>query len=114
MWVAFVWAVPVGVGSSGFISSANAIAQQESPSDMRGRLMALQAVAFLGSTPIGGPITGVVADRVSVEWALGYGSVISLLVVAGAVVFWLSAGRHFTDRPVETRPLDALSAEGLG
>ena len=78
IWVAFVWAVPLGLGSSGFITAANAITQQESPSDMRGRLMALQAVAFLGSTPIGGPITGVIADEISVEWALGYGSVISL------------------------------------
>ena len=52
----------VGVGGAGFITAANAISQQESPSDMRSRLMALQAVAFLGSTPIGGPITGWIAD----------------------------------------------------
>jgi len=93
IWVAFVWAVPLGLGSAGFITAANAITQQESPSDMRGRLMALQAVAFLGSTPIGGPITGVVADDVSVEWALGYGSVISLVAVAGAGVVKLGAVR---------------------
>ena len=99
IWVAFAWAIPMGLGSSGFITAANAIMQQESPSDMRGRLMALQAVAFLGSTPIGGPITGVVADNIGVEWALGYGSVISLLVVAGAITFWLMTGRTFADDP---------------
>lgn len=85
IWIAFVWAVPLGLGSSGFITAANAITQQESPNDMRGRLMALQAVAFLGSTPIGGPITGIIADNVSVEWALGYGSVISLVAVLVAL-----------------------------
>ena len=95
IWVAFLWAVPLGAGSAGFITAANAIMQQESPSDMRGRLMALQAVAFLGSTPIGGPITGVIADQISVEWSLGYGSVISLLAVAGAVAAWLVTGRSF-------------------
>ena len=45
---------------------------------MRGRLLALTAVAFLGSTPIGGPITGLIGDRVGAEWALAYGSVIAL------------------------------------
>ncbi|MBT5865874.1 MAG: MFS transporter [Ilumatobacter sp.] len=94
IWVAFLWAMPMGLGASGFITAANAIMQQESPSDMRGRLMALQAVVFLGSTPIGGPITGVIADQVSVEWALGYGSVISLLVVAAASVYWLATARR--------------------
>ncbi len=53
--MAFAWSIPLGVGGAGFITAANAISQQESPSDMRSRLMALQAVAFLGSTPIGSP-----------------------------------------------------------
>jgi len=96
IWIAFVWAVPLGLGSSGFITAANAITQQESPSDMRGRLMALQAVAFLGSTPIGGPITGIIADNVSVEWALGYGSVISLVAVAVTAAYRLGSGRSFS------------------
>lgn len=99
IWIAFVWAVPLGLGSSGFITAANAITQQESPSDMRGRLMALQAVAFLGSTPIGGPITGVIADNVSAEWALGYGSVISLFAVAMTVVVRYGSGRSFGGAP---------------
>jgi hypothetical protein len=38
----------------------------------------LSAVAFLGSTPIGGPITGWVADAVSVQWSLGYGGIIGV------------------------------------
>jgi MFS family permease len=98
--VALVWAVPLGAGGAGFITSANAIAQQESPSDMRGRLMALTAVAFLGSTPIGGPITGVIGDRVGAEWALAYGSVAALLAVAGAMV--VLAGRQ--PSPVPAAP----------
>ena len=52
----------LGIGGGGFISGGNGIAQQESPPDMRGRLLALTAVAFLGSTPIGGPITGIIGD----------------------------------------------------
>ena len=72
---ALAWGIPLGIGGAAFISGANGITQQESPPDMRGRLLALTAVAFLGSTPIGGPITGFVGDRVGAEWALAYGSV---------------------------------------
>jgi len=99
IWVAFAWSIPFGLGGAGFITSANAITQQESPSDMRSRLMALQAVAFLGSTPIGGPITGFIADGVSAEWALAYGSVISLLCVVGATLYWTA-----TPHPVSPSP----------
>lgn len=82
--LALAWSIPLGVGGAGFISSANGLTQQESPADMRGRLLALTAVLFLGSTPIGGPITGLIGDRISPEWSLGYGSVITLVATAVA------------------------------
>jgi hypothetical protein len=58
-----------------------------SPPDMRSRLLALTAVAFLGSTPIGGPITGWVADAYGASWSLAYGGVIACgCAVLAAVV----------------------------
>jgi MFS family permease len=83
---ALAWSVPLGLGGAGFISAANGLTQQESPPDMRGRLLALTAVLFLGSTPIGGPITGLIGDRISPEWALAYGSVITLLTTGLAAL----------------------------
>jgi MFS family permease len=65
-------------GSKAANAGANSIITQEAPPDMRGRMLALTAVAFLGSTPIGGPITGWVADYVSVSWSLAYGGIITL------------------------------------
>jgi MFS family permease len=94
--VALGWAIPLGIGGAGFITGANALSQQESPPAMRGRLLALTAVAFLGSTPIGGPITGVIGDRVGAEWALAYGSVITLVTVTVAAIA-VSAGPDRTD-----------------
>ena len=79
IWVAYLLSIPLGAGGAAFIASLNAISQQESPPDMRGRLLALGAVAFLGTTPIGAPITGWVADHVSAEWSLAYGSVIAVV-----------------------------------
>jgi MFS family permease len=85
IWVAYVISIPLGAGGAAFIAALNAISQQESPPDMRGRLLALGAVAFLGTTPIGAPITGWVADHISAEWSLAYGSVIALVCVAVGV-----------------------------
>ena len=79
IWVAYLLSLPLGAGGAAFIAALNAISQQESPPDMRGRLLALGAVAFLGTTPIGAPITGWIADHISAEWSLAYGSVIALV-----------------------------------
>lgn len=87
----------VGLGGAGFVASMNAITQQECPPDMRGRILALTAVAFLGSYPIGGPITGIVGDRVGLAWSLAYGAIISLVAVFGLI--WWALGR----RPEESR-----------
>jgi MFS family permease len=95
--VALAWSIPFGLGGAGFIAAANALTQQECPPDMRSRLLALQAVAFLGSTPIGGPLTGWIADNVSVEWALAYSSVVSLVCVAVAAAAWRSPPRRSRD-----------------
>jgi MFS family permease len=91
--LAYAWSVPFGIGGAAFIAGANAITQQECPPDMRSRLLALQAVAFLGSTPIGGPLTGLIADNVSAEWALAYSSVVSLVCVGVAGAYWRAGNR---------------------
>jgi MFS family permease len=79
IWIAFVAAVPLGFGGAAMIAGANSITQEVAPPDMRGRLLALTAVAFLGSTPIGGPITGWIADHISASWSLGYGGIIAVV-----------------------------------
>ncbi len=78
MWIAFICAVPLGFGGAAMIAGTNSITQEEAPPDMRGRLLALTAVAFLGSAPIGGPITGWIADHISASWSLGYGGIIAV------------------------------------
>ena len=95
VWVAYVWAIPLGAGGAAMIAGANTIITQEAPPDMRGRMLALTAVAFLGSTPIGGPITGWVADYVSVSWSLAYGGIITLVAVVFMFVWiWVKDIEH--------------------
>lgn len=86
--VALILCLPLGAAGAAMIAAGSAISQQESPPDMRGRLLALTAVAFLGSTPIGGPITGLIADYVSLELSMAYGGVICLICVAVVARRW--------------------------
>jgi MFS family permease len=90
--MAMVLGVPLGLGGAGMVTAMNAISQTECPPEMRGRILALTAVAFLGSTPIGGPITGWVGDSIGPEWSLAYGSVITLVTLVGLV--WWALGRY--------------------
>jgi len=45
---------------------------------MRGRVMALWALAWLGSTPIGGPIVGWAGQTAGARWALVIGGLATL------------------------------------
>ncbi len=60
--VALVGMTLVGATSVAFLSMGNSSLQLAAAPTMRGRVMALWAVAFLGSTPIGGPIAGAVSQ----------------------------------------------------
>jgi MFS family permease len=46
---------------------------------MRGRVMSLWALAWLGSTPIGGPIVGWVGQDAGARWALVIGGLPTLI-----------------------------------
>jgi MFS family permease len=75
----------LGAASISFLALGNATLQLNSSPEMRGRVMGLWAVAFLGSTPIGGPIMGAIAEHFGPRVALGLGGAIT--VAAGALAF---------------------------
>ena len=54
---------------------------------MRGRVLALQAIVFLGSTPIGGPILGYITDTFGPRWGVAVGGLAG--VSAGAWGLWM-------------------------
>ncbi len=71
--------IVVGIFSINLISLGNVILQTESPSDMRGRVMSLWAMVFLGSTPIGGPIIGFLGQHLGPRWGIAAGGVAAIL-----------------------------------
>ena len=69
----------VGYGSITFNSYAKTTLQLAARPEMRGRVMALWALAWQGSTPIGGPLVGWIAQVADPRWSLIVGGVPTLL-----------------------------------
>jgi MFS family permease len=82
IWAAVAMGV-VGFFSVSFTALTNTILQISSAARMRGRVMAVWAMAFLGSTVIGGPVIGWVGQNVGPRWSLVAGAVAA--IVAGGV-----------------------------
>lgn len=73
----------VGVFAARFTGLSNGILQLQCSATMRNRVMALWATAFLGSSFLGGPLLGWLAQAAGPRWALGVGAIGGL--VAGAI-----------------------------
>jgi MFS family permease len=69
----------VGYGSITFNSLAKTSLQLAARPEMRGRVMALWGLAWLGSTPIGGPIVGWLGQSAGARWALVVGGLPTLI-----------------------------------
>ena len=54
------------------VSTINSLLQLNSREDFRGRVMSVYILFFLGSTPIGAVISGVLAVNLEPEWRLLY------------------------------------------
>ena len=89
--VAVLMMVPLGVASIIFFVTANSTLQLTARPEMRGRVMALYGIVFLGTTPIGAPIAGWVGQHANPRIALAAGGVIAL--VTGLVGLWLLTRR---------------------
>jgi MFS family permease len=81
----------VGAFSIAALSQGNSTLQLAAAPNMRGRVMALWAVAFLGSTPIGGPIAGVVSEHFGGRGGLLMGAAACLLA---ALLGWFALRRN--------------------
>jgi MFS family permease len=76
----------VGWASISFMATGNSTMQLAAAPAMRGRVMSLWFVAFQGSTPIGGPIVGLVMAGLGARAGLGLAAITCLLVAALGVV----------------------------
>jgi MFS family permease len=108
----FVVLLFVGYGSISFNALGKTALQLSSSPDMRGRVMALWSLAWLGSTPIGGPIVGFVGSELGARWTLVVGAVPTVL--AGLLAWKTLTGIDARHRAAGLAPLVAIDEPGAG
>lgn len=87
--------VPAGAGMTLFQAGTNSSLQLHAKPDFRGRVLSIYVLLFNGTTPIGGPIIGWIAQRLGVDVALAVGGA-SAVVAAIIAFFWLRGYRRRT------------------
>jgi MFS family permease len=66
--------VVVGVAALTFSTSTTSLMQLSTTPAMRGRVMALRLALALGTTPVGAPLVGWIADTFGPRWSLAVGA----------------------------------------
>ncbi|WP_344951319.1 MFS transporter [Actinomadura miaoliensis] len=88
-WSFLVLLVPTGIALMTFTTAANATMQLGVAPEMRGRVMALYMLVFLGTNPIGAPVVGWMAEQFGPRMSIVVGGLVavtSVLVVAALAV----------------------------
>lgn len=85
----------VGLSAQTLTTSSIGKVQLSTEPVMRGRVMAILMAVTLGTTPIGAPIVGWVADVFGPRWAIGVGA--SSCLIAAAVALWFLSRRPHED-----------------
>lgn len=107
-WMFAALLVPIGIFGLTFNTTANATVQLATDPAMRGRVMSLYMMVFVGGTPIGGPIMGWVTDTYGARIGFLSGGLVAaaaalcvglVLVRAGNLRVQLNL-RRTNDRPI--------------
>jgi MFS family permease len=103
-WLSAALLVPVGLAMMAQMSASNTLIQTMTPDHLRGRVMALYSMMFMGMAPLGSLMAGVAADRLGAPMTIAIGGVVC---IAGAAVF----GAGLPKLRIEARKL--IVAQGL-
>jgi MFS family permease len=106
-YVTFAMMTPLlGLTALTMITAANTFMQLHTESGMRGRVMALYMMIFIGGTPLGAPLIGWVGEVAGARWTLLIGGLATFLGVSLASALYLRHHRRLVGaqapRPVES------------
>lgn len=120
-WTFFALLVPTGAAALTMTTAANASLQARTSPEMRGRVMALYILVFLGGTPFGAPVIGWLATELGPRSSLLIGGSISAIGAIGATIVLARVRRlqltpHLMSRHphVHVRPLPPARAPAPG
>ena len=81
----FLVALPiVGAGALTLITAMQSYLQLHSAPQVRGRVMGLYMLLFMGGTPLGSPLVGWIAETLSPRWSIALGGAVSALAALAA------------------------------
>jgi MFS family permease len=108
----FAALLPMGAAAILYVAMTNSLIQLASTPSMRGRVMALWAIVFLGSTPVGGLFAGFFAAQLGARAALAAGGIIN---IAGGLWAWYAFRKVRRLRgPASAQPPHTASPELVG
>lgn len=84
-WLSAALLVPVGFSMMVQMASSNTLVQSMVPDNLRGRVMAVYSMMFMGMAPIGALLAGTLAQRIGAPKTVAIGGAVCSI---GAVVFW--------------------------
>ncbi|MEC3994749.1 MFS transporter [Actinacidiphila sp. DG2A-62] len=110
-WIFAALLVPIGVFGLTFNTTANASVQLATDPVMRGRVMSLYMMVFVGGTPVGGPVMGWVTDTYGARVGFLSGGLVSAAAAVGVGLALARAGGlrlRFNPRRTGDGPLIAF------
>jgi MFS family permease len=89
-WLSCALLLPVGFAMMVEMGSSNTLIQSMSPDHLRGRVMSVYSMMFMGMAPLGAVLSGVSADRWGAHVTVAGGGIVCML--AAAVFGWRLPG----------------------
>ncbi len=86
LWLSAILLVPVGFFVMVQMASSNTLIQSMVPDQLRGRVMAVYSMMFMGMAPFGALLAGSIAHKIGAPWTVAMGGMISIL---GGTIFGL-------------------------
>ncbi len=104
--VAVLAMLPMGAAGLAYTSLSQAAIQIASEPDMRGRMISLRSTAWLGSSAVGGPLVGWLADVFGARSGIAVGGLAALICGVLARPDLVSRARRWGDRDVRAATTD--------
>lgn len=86
LWLSSLLLVPAGFFVMVQMASSNTLIQSMVPDQLRGRVMAVYSMMFMGMAPFGALLAGSVAHKIGAPWTVAMGGMIAIL---GGILFGL-------------------------
>ncbi|MEZ5346426.1 MAG: MFS transporter [Pyrinomonadaceae bacterium] len=96
LWLSLLLLIPVGFSMMTQMSSSNTLIQAMVPDELRGRVMSVYSMMFMGMAPLGALLAGSLAGFLGAQYTVAFGGAVC---IAGSIIFsWYLPKLRFEGR----------------